>query len=259
MTLGQLCREGAVIEDGLDGGLAVVEVAAEAEYGEVLPRLRDHLQLLQGRDAGVRVVHADAGVGAVGETVERRLARVAAGRHQDEEVQVGGAPGVRLLQRLGEEQRHALERHVLERERRAVPELEHVTAGATSRTGATCASSKLGPYASAAISRVRAAETSRPKASYTAAARAWYGIAASASTSSTENDGSRSGTNKPPPGAMPSRIASVKVRGWSMAPRVSRYRIMTRGFYRNAPAGRSPDALCVLRAPGGRRRGRETA
>jgi len=37
----------------------------------------------------------------------------------------------------------------------------------------------------------------------------------------------------------------VKVRGRSMAPRVSRYRIMTRGFYRNAPAGRSPDALSV--------------
>ena len=127
MALGQLGGEGSVVEDRLDGGLAGVEVAAEAEDREVLSRLRDHLQLLQRRDAGVGVVHADPGVGAVGEAVERRHAGVAAGRHQDEEVEVGDALGVGHLQRLAEVQGHALQRHVLERQRRAVPELEDVT------------------------------------------------------------------------------------------------------------------------------------
>ena len=127
VPLGQLGGEVAVVEDRLDRALAVVEVAAEAEHGEVVARLRDHLQLLQRRDAGVGVVDADAGVGAIGEAVERRHAGVAAGRHQDEEVEVGGALGVRLLERLAEVQRHALQRHVLEGQRGAVPELEHVT------------------------------------------------------------------------------------------------------------------------------------
>ena len=126
MPLGQLRGEVAVVEHGLDRALAVVEVAAEAEHGEVLARLRDHLQLLQGRDAGVRIVDADPRVGAIGEAVERRNAGVAAGRDQDEEVEVGRALDVRLLQRLAEVERHALQRHVLERERGAVPELEHV-------------------------------------------------------------------------------------------------------------------------------------
>ena len=127
VPLGQLGGEVAVVEHGLDRALAVVEVAAEAEHGEVVARLRDHLQLLQGRDAGVRVVDADPGVGAIGEAVERRHAGVAAGRDQDEEVEVGRALGVRLLQRLAEVERHALQRHVLEGQRGAVPELEHVT------------------------------------------------------------------------------------------------------------------------------------
>ena len=126
-ALGQLGGEGGVVEDRLDGGLAVVEVAADAEHRDVVARLRDHLLLLQGGHAGVGVVDADAGVGAIGEAVERRLARVARGRDQDEEVEVGRARGVRLLERLAEEERHALQRHVLEGQRGAVPELEHVT------------------------------------------------------------------------------------------------------------------------------------
>ena len=133
VPLGQLRGEVAVVEHRLDRALAVVEVAAEAEHGEVVARLRDHLQLLQGGDAGVRVVDADPGVGAIGEAVERRHAGVAAGRDQDEEVQVGRALGVRLLQRLAEVERHALQGHVLERQRGAVPELEHVAAPAPPR------------------------------------------------------------------------------------------------------------------------------
>ena len=125
--LGELRGEAAVVEDRLDRALAVVEVAAEAEHREVVARLGDHLQLLQGGHAGVGVVDADARVGAIGEAVERRHAGVAAGRDQDEEVQVGRALGVRLLERLAEVERHALQGHVLEGQRGAVPELEHVT------------------------------------------------------------------------------------------------------------------------------------
>jgi len=121
----QLLGEGAVVEDRLHGVLAGVEVAVQPEHGEVVAGLGDHLQLLQGADAGVGVVHADLRVGAIGEAVERRHAGVARGRDQDEEVEAGRAARLRLLERLAEEQRHALQRHVLEGERGAVPQLEH--------------------------------------------------------------------------------------------------------------------------------------
>ena len=97
VPLGQLGGEGRVVEHGLDRALAVVEVAAQAEDREVLAGLGDHLQFLQRRHPGVGVVDADPRVGAIGEAVERRHAGVTAGRHEDEEVQVRGALGVRLL------------------------------------------------------------------------------------------------------------------------------------------------------------------
>ena len=241
MTLGQLGREGGVVEDRLHRALAVVEVAAEPEDGEVVAGLRDHLQLLQGRDAGVGIVDADAGVGAIGEAVERRHAGVAAGRHQDEEVEVGGAPGVRLLERLAEVQRHALQRHVLEGQRGPVPELEHVPPRshfAHRRDLRVVEVRAVGPWPRSRASSRRRRRGRRPRTPPPPA----RGTAASARATicSTVNRGSRSGTNRPPPGAMPSRMASVNVRGLSMTPRVSRYRIMATGFYRNAGVRRAP-------------------
>ncbi len=126
VALSQFRGERRVVEDRFDRALAVVEVAAETEHREVVARLGDHLQLLQRRDPRVRVEDADARVGAVRVTVERRHARVAAGRHQDEVVELRRAPGVRLFQRLAEVERHALQRHIFEGERRPVPQLEHV-------------------------------------------------------------------------------------------------------------------------------------
>ena len=51
---------------------------------------------------------------------------------------------MRLLQRLAEEERHALQRHVLERQRRAVPELEHEAAFAEILHGSYLGVSEVG-------------------------------------------------------------------------------------------------------------------
>ena len=47
MAAGQLGGELGIVEDGLDGVLAGVEVAVQAEHADVVARLRDHLQLLE--------------------------------------------------------------------------------------------------------------------------------------------------------------------------------------------------------------------
>jgi hypothetical protein len=68
----------------------------------------------------------DTGVLPVREPLERRLSRVARGRHEHEvvvELLAGGQPH---RYGLREEQRHALQGHVLEGARRAVPQLQHV-------------------------------------------------------------------------------------------------------------------------------------
>jgi hypothetical protein len=119
-------EKAVVAERRLDRVLAVVEVAPNAEHPDVRSLLRDHLLALQIAHAVCRVEDDDAGVGPVGEAVERRLAGVARGCYEDEEVLGERAGGLLGGDRFGEEERHALQRHVLERARRAVPELEHV-------------------------------------------------------------------------------------------------------------------------------------
>ena len=70
------------------------------------------------------------GVLAVGEALERGLAGVAGGGDEDQVVVSSSSPrGALALDRLREEERQALQRHVLERARRAVPQLEDPRAG----------------------------------------------------------------------------------------------------------------------------------
>ncbi len=65
----------------------------------------------------------------VAEALERGLARVARRGHEDEEVVVELSLLAQLSGACGEESRQALQRHVLERARGAVPQLQHVGVG----------------------------------------------------------------------------------------------------------------------------------
>ena len=125
-ALVQLGAELLVAEGLLHRVLAVVEVAAHAEHGDVLAELGDHLLALDVADALGGVEDDDLGESAVGEAFERGLAGVAAGRDEDQVVVLGPSAGAKLGDRLREEQRHALQRDVLERARGPVPQLEHV-------------------------------------------------------------------------------------------------------------------------------------
>ena len=115
-----------VAEDVLHAGLAVVEVAAHAPDLHVVAGGRDHLLALDVAHAAIGEQHADAHVLGVLEAFKRGLARVARSCHQDEEVVVK-LPA--LAERLGacrEEAGQALQCHVFERARGAMPQLEHV-------------------------------------------------------------------------------------------------------------------------------------
>ena len=73
------------MEDALDRRLAVVEVALDRHDVDVLPVLRAHLQLLHLGDAVVGVDDHDLDALSVAEAFERRLARIAARRDEDED------------------------------------------------------------------------------------------------------------------------------------------------------------------------------
>jgi len=77
VPLGEFGGEGLIVEGGLHGVLAVVEVASDAEHPHVVAVLRDHLLALDVGDAVGGVEDDDAGVIAVGKPLECGLARVA--------------------------------------------------------------------------------------------------------------------------------------------------------------------------------------
>ena len=129
MALVQLRREDRVVERGLDGALAVIEVAAHAEDAHVVPVLRHHLLALDVRDTVGGIEHHYVRVLAVRETLEGRLAGVARRRDEDQVVVRLQPPGPASLHGLTEEEREALQRHVLEGARGPVPELENERAG----------------------------------------------------------------------------------------------------------------------------------
>ena len=117
----QLLRKGLVAEHVFRARLAVVEVSAHAPYLHVAPALRGHLLELDVAHAAVGVHDADGHAVHVAEALERGFARVSRGGYQDEEVVVELALLAQLGGACGEETRQALQRHVLERARGAVP------------------------------------------------------------------------------------------------------------------------------------------
>jgi hypothetical protein len=68
--------EGGVVERGLDGVLAVVEVAPDAEHADVGATLGHHLPSLEVGDAVCGIEDDDVGVFAVCKALQRGLAGV---------------------------------------------------------------------------------------------------------------------------------------------------------------------------------------
>ena len=79
-----------------------------------------HLQILRTADAALRIEHAAAGTRYIEEAFQRSLAGIAAGRDQNKYL----ARLAVLLAAQDEQIRQKLQRHVLEGERRSMPELQ---------------------------------------------------------------------------------------------------------------------------------------
>ena len=122
VPLGQFGRNGFIPEDLLHAGLGVVEVAAHSIDSDICTLLRGHLQALDLAGAARGVEHGDLDARDVVVAVQRGLAGVAAGRHEDEGL--FGAGEVLLC--LHEELRHQLKGIILEGAGRAVPQLKGI-------------------------------------------------------------------------------------------------------------------------------------
>ena len=122
VPLGQSGRNGFITEDLLHAGLGVVEIAAHSINGDICTLLRGHLQTLDLAGAARGVEHGDLDARDVVVAVQRGLAGVAAGRHEDEGL--FGAGEVLLC--LHEEFRHQLKGIILEGTGRAVPQLKGI-------------------------------------------------------------------------------------------------------------------------------------
>ena len=119
-ALRELGSKRLVTKDLLDAGLRVVKVAAHGADRDVIARLRDHLQALDLRHTAVGIEHEDLRARHVGKALQGRLAGVARGGDEDAHLPLLAA----LFQARREQVRQDLQRHVLERARRPVPELE---------------------------------------------------------------------------------------------------------------------------------------
>lgn len=80
----QRARHVPIGKDLFDGGLAVVEIPLDGEHADVVPLLNGHLALLHFADALVRIEDHDFDAFRVLEALERRLAGIAARRHEDQ-------------------------------------------------------------------------------------------------------------------------------------------------------------------------------
>ena len=115
MALEQLRVERVVVEGRLDRVLAVVEVAAHPEHGDVVAALRDHLLALDVGDARRRGRRRRCGCAPGRRNPRGRPCRCRRRWPPGPGSRRPVAPGARLHgHRFREEERHALQRHVLE-------------------------------------------------------------------------------------------------------------------------------------------------
>ena len=119
---GELRCHRRIAEDLLHAALGIVKVAAHGHDADIVPRLRHHLEALDGADAAIGVEHHDADSLGIGETFECRLARIARGGDKDENRVLLSLFHARRAHQL----REKLECHVLKGTRRAMPEFEHL-------------------------------------------------------------------------------------------------------------------------------------
>ncbi len=112
--------EALVREDLLQRRLRVVEGAVDRQGEDIGRAGARHLALLQRRHAPVGIQNENRGARATDEAVDRRGPGVAGGGAED----IDRLPAHLAL--VGVEIAQQLQREVLERERRPVPELEHV-------------------------------------------------------------------------------------------------------------------------------------
>ena len=120
----QRARHVPIGKDLFDGGLAVVEIPLDGEHADVVPLLNGHLALLHFADALVRIKDHDFDAFRVLEALERRLAGIAARRHEDQNGIPDPAEVAPLAQQKGQER----ERHVLKGKRGPVEQLHDVVA-----------------------------------------------------------------------------------------------------------------------------------
>ena len=190
-------RERGVREGGLDQRLAVVEGAVDGEGGDVLAQGRE-LPLLEGGDPAARVEHHGPHPAPLPERLRHRRPGVAAG---------GGEDGDRML-RIADQLEHGGEEagaEVLEGQGRPVEQLEGEDAGAAPPPAAR---------GSRAPGARRAASGSRPSSSASRRSiRTSQRRLQSSSSSSGQSSkrGRGSGSQRPPPGAIPASTASRKV------------------------------------------------
>ena len=118
----QLLAQNGVGENALDAALRIVEVSAYRAHADVFALLADHLQLLDLGHAAVGVEDKNFRMVHITETLERCLAGVAGGCDENADLFVFAG----FLQACREKIREHLQRHVLERARRTVPQLQDI-------------------------------------------------------------------------------------------------------------------------------------
>ena len=119
--------EGVMVEQAFHQRLAIVERAFDRDRVDVVIRRGRHHPPLHVGDAALREQHEQVGPLAAAKRLDRGAAGVAGGRDHD-----GGALAARR-QRMIHQPREQLHGHVLERQRRAVEQLEQEGVGADLR------------------------------------------------------------------------------------------------------------------------------
>ena len=112
---------------------------------------RHHLQLLRLADALARIEHTAARTRNIEEALQRRLPRIAAGRHENKDF-----PLFAILPRAERQQmRQELKRHILKRKRRTMPKLQRMRPSAhlsnrrnlpAVKASAVCAADRSGQF-----------------------------------------------------------------------------------------------------------------
>ena len=204
--------------------------------------LGDHLPLLDGRDPARRVADRDLGVRTIGEPAESAATPVS----PEVATRTRKSPRrarPRLLERLREEQGHALQSHVLEGQSGPVPELEHETVVAERANRRDLGMIEVVAVGLAGdghdLARGRSS-SNRPKI-FGCPLPVRHG--GERPISARLNSGTRSGTKSPPPGAMPWRMTSVKGRVVSRD-LVSRYLITASSLVRGSCRGQTSRSRC---------------